>query len=135
MLLTGRLVGTNVDVRTVRQELGDAGELHARRQLEAAGYTCLAEQWQCPAGELDLVMLRGDDLVFVEVKVRRDGLIDAEQAVTPAQQRRLLAAAQAFLVAHPALQDLVWRIDLFGITLDRRGRVTRVSHLENAITG
>ncbi len=122
-------------MRTARQELGDAGEHHARRQFEAAGYSCLAEQWQCPAGELDLVMLRGDDLVFVEVKVRRGGLVEAEQAVTPAQQRRLLKAAHAFLIAHPEHQDLIWRIDLLGITLDRGGRVTRVSHLENAITG
>lgn len=122
-------------MRTARQGLGDAGEHLARRQLEAAGYTCLAEQWRCPVGELDLVMRQGDDLVFVEVKVRRGGLIAAEQAVTPAQQRRLLAAAQSFLRVHPELQDLIWRIDLVGITLDPTGRVTRVSHLENAITG
>ncbi len=122
-------------MRTARQGLGDAGEHLARRQLEANGYTCLAEQWRCPAGELDLVMRQGDVLVFVEVKVRRGGLIEAEQAVTPAQQRRLLAAAQSFLMAHPEFQDLTWRIDILGITLDRGGRVTRVSHLENAITG
>jgi Holliday junction resolvase-like predicted endonuclease len=61
--------------------------------------------------------------------------LDAEQAVTPAQQRRLLTAAQAFLIAHPELHELIWRIDVLGITLDRRGRVTRVSHIENAITG
>lgn len=122
-------------MRTARQGLGDAGEHLARRLLEANGYICLAEQWRCPAGELDLVMRQGDDLVFVEVKVRRGGLIEAEQAVTPAQQRRLLAAAQSFLIAHPAIQDQTWRIDILGITLDRGGRVTRVSHLENAING
>lgn len=80
-------------------------------------------------------MLRGDVLVFVEVKVRRGGLIEAEEAVTPSQRRRLLAAAQAFLLAHPDLEELIWRVDLLGITLDRGGRVSRVSHLENAITG
>ncbi|MBL8129248.1 MAG: YraN family protein [Thermomicrobiales bacterium] len=122
-------------MRTARQGLGDAGERLARRQLEADGYTCLAEQWRCPAGELDLVMQQGETLVFVEVKVRRGGLIEAEQAVTPAQQRRLMAAVQSFLVAHPEFQDVIWRIDLLGITLDRTGRITRVSHLENAITG
>ena len=80
-------------------------------------------------------MRQGDVLVFVEVKIRRGGIIEAEQAVTPAQQRRLLAAAQAYLVAHPEIQDLTWRIDLVGITLDRDGGVTRVTHVENAITG
>ncbi|MFN8663549.1 MAG: YraN family protein [Thermomicrobiales bacterium] len=122
-------------MRTSRQSLGDAGEQLARRQLESAGYTCLAEQWRCPVGELDLVMRRGDELVMVEVKVRRGGLVEAEQAVTPAQQRRLLAASQSYLQAHPELQELTWRIDLLGITLDRAGLVARVSHVENAITG
>jgi putative endonuclease len=122
-------------MRTNRQALGDAGEQHARRLLEGDGYACLAEKWRCRAGELDLVMRRGEDLVFVEVKVRRGGVVEAEQAVTPAQQRRLLAAAQEYLVAHQDLLDLTWRIDLVGITLDRSGRVTRVSHLENAIIG
>jgi putative endonuclease len=122
-------------VRTARQGLGDAGEHLARRQLEANGYICLAEQWRCASGELDLVMRQGDVLVFVEVKVRRGGHVEAEQAVTPAQQRRLLAAAQSFLMAHPEFQDLTWRIDILGITLDRGGRVTRITHLENAITG
>ena len=128
-------MGKEFLVRTARQELGDAGEGHARRQFEADGYLCLAQQWRCPSGELDLVMRRGDDLVFVEVKVRRGGLIEAEQAVTPAQQRRLLTAAQAFLLDHPKLQDLIWRVDVLGITLDQRGSVTRVTHLENVITG
>ena len=121
-------------MRTARQTLGDAGERLARQQLESRGYSCLAEQWRCPHGELDLVMRQGEHLVFVEVKVRRGGLVEAEQAVTPAQQRRLLATAQTFLDDHPDLQDLTWRVDLFGITLDRSGRITRISHLENAIS-
>lgn len=121
-------------MRTARQTLGDAGERLARQQLESRGYSCLAQQWRCPHGELDLVMRQGEHLVFVEVKVRRGGLVEAEQAVTPAQQRRLLATAQTFLDDHPDLQDLTWRVDLFGITLDRSGRITRISHLENAIS-
>lgn len=121
-------------MRTARQALGDAGERLARQQLESRGYSCLAEQWRCPHGELDLVMRQGEHLVFVEVKVRRGGHVEAEQAVTPAQQRRLLATAQTFLDDHPDLQDLTWRVDLFGITLDRSGRITRISHLENAIS-
>ncbi|MFT4036542.1 MAG: YraN family protein [Thermomicrobiales bacterium] len=121
--------------RTSRQQLGDAGEGHARRLLEAGGYVCLAEQWRCREGELDLVMLRGDELVFVEVKLRHTGLLAPEATVTPAQQRRLLSAAQRFIVAHPELSDHMWRIDIIAITLDTTGRVDRVSHLENAVTG
>lgn len=121
--------------RTARQQRGDAGEQHARRFLEATGYQCLAEKWRTRGGELDLVMRQDDNLVFVEVKLRSNGLLAAEEAVTPAQQRRLVAAAQTFLVAHPELQELIWRIDVVAITLDRSGRTLRLTHIENAITG
>lgn len=121
--------------RTSRQQLGDAGEGLARRLLEADGYHVLAEQWRCREGELDLVMQRGKELVFVEVKLRHTGLLAPEETVTPAQQRRLLLAAQRFVAAHPDLSDCIWRIDVVAITLDASGSVYRVNHLENAVSG
>ena len=50
---------------TPRRRLGDAGERYAARLLEATGHTVLARQWRCPEGELDLVSLDGEELVFV----------------------------------------------------------------------
>ena len=49
---------------TARRQLGDAGEREARRLLEAAGYAFVAANWHCAAGELDLVMQDGAELVF-----------------------------------------------------------------------
>jgi len=51
-------------------------------------------------GELDLIALDGPTLVFVEVKAR--GTLDAAaESVTPQQKRRICAAAEAWLAAHP----------------------------------
>ena len=58
------------DEPDARRRLGDQGEGHARRYLEARGLTFVAANWRCPAGELDLVMRDGDEIVFVEVKTR-----------------------------------------------------------------
>ena len=121
---------------TARRGLGDAGERHARRYLEAKGYAFVAANWRCPAGELDLVMRDGDELVFVEVKTRRgEGAGRAEEAVSPAKGRRLLAAAEWFLAGSPELSELVWRVDLIAITLDPAGAVRRLTHLVNAVAG
>lgn len=119
---------------TDRTRLGHAAEQYARARLEALGWVFVATNWHCRFGELDLVMRDGDELVFVEVKVRhgeRSGR--AEEAVTPAQARRLLAAADCFLADHPAFHDLIWRIDLIAVTLNSNGAVRRTSHLPNAI--
>jgi putative endonuclease len=50
-------------------------------------------------GEVDLVARRGRLLVFVEVKAR-GRLDDAAEAVTQRQQRRITAAAEAWLASH-----------------------------------
>ncbi len=120
---------------TARRRLGDVGEGHARRVLEASGYCFVAANWRCTAGELDLVMRDGDEVVFVEVKTRRgEGAGRAEDAVSPAQAARLLSAAAWFIAERPELDTLVWRIDLIAITLAPDGRVARLNHLLNAIT-
>ncbi|MCC6314754.1 MAG: YraN family protein [Thermomicrobiales bacterium] len=117
-----------------RKTLGDSGEAHARAWLEARGYRFVAAQWRCLAGELDVVMVDGAELVFVEVKTRRgESAGRAEEAITPTKGRRLLAAGSWFVADHPEWHDVVWRIDLVAITLDARGGVARVAHLINAV--
>jgi putative endonuclease len=119
---------------TPRRRLGTAGEGHARRYLEAKGYAFITGGWSRPVGELDLVMRDGDELVFVEVKTRHgEAMGRAEEAIAPAQGRRLLATAEWFLAEHPTLADLIWRIDLVAITLDQDGTVARLTQSVNAV--
>ena len=119
---------------TPRRGLGTAGEHHARRYLEARGMRHIESNWRCPSGELDLVMLDGDELVFVEVKIRHgEEMGRAEEGVSAAQSRRLLRAGEIYVARHPDMHELVWRIDLIAITLDRSGAVSRVNHMPNAI--
>ncbi len=67
-----------------RQRLGRWGEGVAATHLEAHGYTILARNWRCAAGEIDLVARDGETLVFVEVKTRRGRAYGApEEALTP----------------------------------------------------
>jgi putative endonuclease len=80
--------------------LGVSAEGRAALLLAAKGYRELARRWKSPVGEVDLVMRRGRALVFVEVKARPK-LDDAAWSVLPRQQRRIVAAAEAWLAAHP----------------------------------
>ncbi|MEJ7761217.1 MAG: YraN family protein [Thermomicrobiales bacterium] len=117
-----------------RVTLGRAGEGHARRFLESRGYVFVGANWHCPAGELDLVMTHGDELVFVEVKTRRGERAGRpDDAVGAAKARRLLLAGERFVAEHTEWQTAIWRIDLVAISLRDDGAIDAVRHYENVI--
>jgi putative endonuclease len=121
-------------VRTQRARLGDAGERHVRAILEGRDWQWIASNWRCPAGELDLVMRDQEMIVVVEVKVRRGvSRGAAEEAITAAKARKLLATGEWFMADHFPDDKTPWRIDLFAITLDEMNRVARRTHVENAV--
>jgi putative endonuclease len=86
--------------RRVAFQLGLSAESRAAAFLIAKGYRIVARRWRSPVGEIDIVARRRKTLVFVEVKAR-EKLDDAAEAVIFRQQRRIIAAAEAWLASHP----------------------------------
>lgn len=80
--------------------LGLSAEKRAVAYLVAKGYRIAARRWRCSVGEIDIVARRGKLLIFVEVKARAR-LDDAAWSVTERTQRRVAAAASAWLAEHP----------------------------------
>lgn len=88
-------------------------EAAAERWLSARGLRGVARNFRCKAGEIDLVMLDARQLVFVEVRFRRDDRFGgAAASVTAAKQRRLVAAAHGFIDAHPRWRHSACRFDV-----------------------
>lgn len=117
-----------------RRGLGRRGEDLAARHLADAGYRIVVRNWRCAHGELDLVAQDGDCLAFVEVRTRRGRALGTpEESVTAAKQAKLIDLALAYVQAHDWRGD--WRIDVVAVEMDRRGRLLRVDHYENAVTG
>ena len=96
--------------RVAAFRVGLSAESRAAALLIAKGYRILARRFRTPVGEIDIVARRRDVLVFVEVKARAK-LDDAAEAVTDRGKRRIVAAAQAWLAAHPADVNRVMRFD------------------------
>jgi len=89
---------------------GISAEARAAAYLMAKGYRILAKRFRSPYGEIDLVARKRNLVAFVEVKARAS-LDDAAYAVTPRQQARIIAAAQAWLMAHPEHAEFDLRFD------------------------
>ena len=100
-----------------RRREGAAVERAAAGHLQAAGLRPLAANVGFRSGELDLVMLdaRGASrvVVFVEVRHRRTAAFGGGAAsVDAGKRRRLVRAAQAFLLRHPHHADAPCRFDV-----------------------
>jgi putative endonuclease len=93
---------------------GTAAEELACRYLEARGLILVTRNFRCRAGELDLIMRDGDQLVFVEVRSRRDSRFGTPaESVTRTKQQRLLRAAAVYLQRQRL--DLPCRFDVLAI--------------------
>ncbi len=108
--------------RAARQaafRVGVSAESRAAAYLTGRGYTIAARRFKSRVGEVDIVARRGPELVFVEVKAR-NRLDDAALSVTPRQQKRIVAAAEAWLAEHPddGLRDI--RFDVILVARDGR---------------
>jgi len=102
---------------TDRRARGDAIEAAALAFLQAQGLRLLARNASFRGGELDLVMLApgtaGDNLVFVEVRYRANAAFGGGAASVDLRKRRkLVRAAQVFLLRHPRHADAPCRFDV-----------------------
>ena len=114
------------------KRIGDHGERLACHYLQRRGYVIIDSNWSCIDGELDIVARRGDALVFVEVKTRRDANTEAALAsITPAKRERLLKAAWRYLHDKCIDPEQPWRLDVIAVALDGP-RSRRIAHVEDA---
>ena len=105
--------------RTSRRIRGDAVEDAALAHLQARGLRLLSRNASARVGEIDLVMIDGDAVVFVEVRYRAGGAFGGGAAsVDAGKRRRLVHAAQAFLQRHPPHAEAPCRFDVVAASGD-----------------
>lgn len=100
-------------MRNLRAE-GAAAEDRAAEHLLAKGYTLVTRRRKVAGGEIDLVCLDGETLVFVEVKARAARGFRPEESLGPAKTGRLRAAARSWVDACGD-EGRAWRFDLVAI--------------------
>lgn len=102
--------------RITSQQRGEAAEAQARQYLEQHGLRLLARNWRCRLGELDLVMLDADTVVFVEVRYRRHSAWGgAIESVNSRKREKLSRAAQLFLQQESRWAKYPCRFDVIAI--------------------
>lgn len=117
-----------------KDELGRAGEDRAAAYLTDDGYRILSRNWRCAHGEIDIVAVRGETLVVVEVKTRRtEDYGHPFEAIDARKAQRLWRLAMAWLAAHPdEARGRRLRVDAIGL-VGADPAHARLEHLEDAL--
>ncbi|MEK7848242.1 MAG: YraN family protein [Chloroflexota bacterium] len=114
-----------------RKDLGARGEKAAQDLLKKRGYKVLEANYRTREGEIDLVALKDDAVVFVEVRARRGHAFGTPQeSVTPRKLARLRSLALEYLATHPHLPSRA-RIEVVAVDMDPQGRVLNLEVIED----
>jgi putative endonuclease len=106
---------------------GRAGEEQAVKFLSEKGMEIIAQNYRTRKGEVDIIALDGDTVVFTEVKTWSSlGFEGLEQSVNRKKQKRIIETAKHFLQSHRKYNDMCVRFDI--LFLDTAG----IKHLESA---
>ncbi len=115
-----------------RRWFGTRSERAAARFLRRRGYRILARNYRCPRGELDVIALDGDCLVFVEVRsTEGKDLTRPALSVDAVKQRRLTDLALHYLQQHRLL-DRPARFDVLALSWPEGRREPTIAHYPNA---
>jgi len=118
-----------------RRALGQRGEDAATAYVERQGWTVVERNWRVSAGEVDIICIDGDDLVFVEVKTRKSASKGTpDEAVTPAKQRRYERLAREY-VSQAGLDDVSVRFDVISILVIAADRALLRHHRAAFVVG
>ena len=103
-------------VRDSTRRVGIVAEQLAFRYLRNRGLKPIRRNFRCRRGEIDLIMLDDECLVFVEVRYRtKASFVSAALTVDSRKQHKLACAASMFLAMNKTFSNRVCRFDVIGV--------------------
>lgn len=98
--------------------LGKKGEEIAKWYLQSKGYLFLEENFTTRWGEIDLIMKKDGQIIFVEVKTRsRNNLVTSNRVLSERKISRLERAAEIYLTKQKCAD---WQFILVAVTVEKQ---------------
>ena len=112
-------------------ELGKTGEQISAEYLTKKGYKIIEKNFKCYFGEIDIIAIDKNELVFIEVKTRTDmSYGEAAEAVTPTKLQHLLNSIKYYIYKRN-LQDEFIRIDIMEVYVKQNN--VKINHIKKAV--
>lgn len=113
------------------QKVGKFGEDEAVKYLEQKGYKILDRNFSCKRGEIDIIALDKDEIVFIEIKARislKYGL--PSEAVTKNKLKHIYKTAEYYLYTRNLLNENT-RIDMIEVYIKNNQVI--INHLKQVV--
>lgn len=115
------------------KHFGSLGEHFAKGYFTRLGYKILKAPFRCRMGEIDLIGMDEDTVVFIEVKTRRSKRYGSPlEAIDRNKQRQIIKTARYYLCFIHRRPYRFCRFDVLGIVQGPQGTEPEVIHLKNA---
>lgn len=100
-----------------KHTLGAEAEARAEQFLQQQGLLTRVKNYRCKLGEIDLIMQQGDELIFVEVRLRSHSqFATAAESVTFRKQQKIIKAAQRYLQEQHLTERANCRFDVIAFS-------------------
>lgn len=107
------------------------GEDLATIFLKKKGYRIIERNFRKGYGEIDIVAVKDNTLVFVEVKTRTGNLYGSPlEQISYFKLKSLVKTAQFYRLLNPKLPEAL-RIDAISVILDYSNNPINIEHIEN----
>ncbi len=107
------------------------GEDLACEFLKKKGYKIIERNFRKGYGEIDIVCLKNNTLIFVEVKTRTSTSYGTPiEAISYYKLKSLIKTAEFYAHLHPELPSTL-RVDAVAVMLDNMGEIDSIEHMEN----
>jgi len=106
-------IETGTETPLHKAGLGKKGEDQAALTLEAAGMSIIARNFRSKRGEIDIIALDGETVVFIEVKAwSAFGIENLSYSLGPKKQGKIIETAKYFLSIHRQYNGRAVRFDV-----------------------
>lgn len=110
---------------------GNKGEEIATEYLKSKGFDIIDRNFRIRGGEIDIVAIKDNSLVFIEVKTRTSKQFGTGfEAITPWKLKALIKTAQFYKMKHSELPEAM-RIDAVSVMLDQQNNLKTIELMEN----
>jgi putative endonuclease len=115
--------------------LGKKGEERAAEALESAGMKIISRNYRKKTGEIDIIALDGETIIFVEVKTWSVFSIENLQySIDAKKQQKIIKTANFFLSENRKYSNMAIRFDVVFVKKDKKPEGFQLTHLASAFT-